>query len=82
MKKKAHVSTKRVIYTYTRLCGISYRLLKIAEQDQDEDSRIANCTISMLFSALCLEAFLNHLGSDVFKFWKKMGRVNQFEECS
>ena len=70
MKSKATVHVKRMMPTYSRLRGIAWRSLKLAEQNIK--GRESNCVISMLFCAFSLEAYLNHIGAKHFNRWEVM----------
>ena len=57
----------KVVFTYNYVRNISH--LALEEAKQKEKRRDDNCIISMLFTAFCLEGYLNHIGSEKTEFW-------------
>ena len=66
--------TKLTKPTYSYLRGISFHSYELVLQPEEEENKLSNCMISMLFSAFCLEAFFNHLGNEKLTFWSPSRR--------
>ena len=67
MKKKSLVKAKRTVYSYSVLRETSWYALKAAKENKT--GSFFNCMIAMLFSALCIEAYFNHLGETLLTYW-------------
>jgi len=72
MKRKDKVKTATTTNTFAYLQAAGRRALQEAEQN--EKGRFYKCMISQLFSAFCLEAYLNHIGNEKFTDWEKKER--------
>lgn len=72
MKKKVKVKTDKTVYTFAYLRAAGWRALE--EAKQSEKGRFYKCMTSQLFSALCLEAYLNHIGKEILPYWEKVER--------
>ena len=72
MKSKKKVLVKREIYTYAHLRNISH--LAYRDALENPRGRFNKCLTSMLFSAFCLEAYLNHVGDQKVSFWNDIER--------
>ena len=72
MVRKIKINSKRTLPTYTRLRGVSWYAHQLAQHE--EVGRMHHCMTSMLFSAFCLEAYLNHLGEAKIPFWEPLKR--------
>jgi len=59
--------TNRKVNTYAYLRAVSWYAYDLA--NKDEVGCYNHLITSMLFSAFCLEAFLNHVGHDKIPFW-------------
>lgn len=59
----------RAVYGFAYLSAASERFAKQAEEKEDE--AWSECMAALMFSALSIEAYLNHLGPQVFKTWHK-----------
>ncbi len=72
MKRKVKVETERMVLTHAYLRQVSLQALEMAEQT--EEGRLYNCMVAMLFSAFCIEAYLNHLGNQKLNYWSVLKR--------
>ena len=71
-KKQVLVSKKREIKTYTELWHTSYCLLQKGIELPKGCSHQFGA--SLVFTAFALEAFLNHIGHNLFKCWDELER--------
>lgn len=67
-----HKNNSRVVYAHSNLRNISYCSYEDAEEK--EEGRFNNCLVSMVFSALCLEAYMNYIGEANIKNWELISR--------
>jgi hypothetical protein len=65
-------SNRRTVRTFTYLRGVSWFAYENAKKA--EKGRFNNLITAMVFSAFCLEAFLNHVGPDKVPGWKLIKR--------
>lgn len=72
MKRKVRVETERTVLTHSYLRAASWHALELAETT--EEGRLYNCMTAMLFSAFCIEAYLNHLGNQKLEYWPTLKR--------
>ena len=72
MKRKVKVKSNTTVHSFAYLRAAGWRALE--EAKQSEKGRFYKCMISQLFSALCLEAYLNHMGNERFPFWEEIDR--------
>jgi hypothetical protein len=72
MKRKVKVKSATTAYTFAYLRAAGWRALE--EAKQNEKGRFYKCMISQLFSAFCLEAYLNHIGNEKIPDWEKSER--------
>lgn len=72
MKQKMKVKTEKNVYTFAHLRAVSF--LSLGEAQRNEEARFYNCMISQLFSAICLEAYLNHVGQKKLPYWNRLER--------
>jgi hypothetical protein len=73
MKRLVHVTSKKTLPTYSRLRAVSWYALKLAHEHIS--GQLHHCMTAMLFSAFCLEAYLNHLGDQHIDLWKSKERT-------
>jgi len=66
-KRKLSVSSERSIYTYVYLNIAADWAFEQAEGT--EEGRFYNCMSSIILSAFCIEAYLNHIGSKLLPYW-------------
>lgn len=66
-KRKLATSTERSIYTYSYLHSAADWALEQAKET--EEGRFYNCMSSIILSAFCIEAYLNHMGSILLPYW-------------
>ena len=66
-KQKSAVSSERSVHTYGYLHSASQWALEQAE-DNVEGS-FYNYMSSIILSAFCIEAYLNHIGSELLPYW-------------
>lgn len=67
IKRKLQVSSERSVRTYDYLHSAADWALKQAEGT--EEGRFFNCMSSIILSAFCIEAYLNHIGSELLPYW-------------
>jgi hypothetical protein len=67
MPRKVKVQFERYMPTFSILRQVSWHALELAKES--ESGRFFNCMTAILFSALCLEAYLNHLGAQKLDYW-------------
>lgn len=72
VKRKAEIKTERTVYPFVLLKDISELALKRAREN--EEDRFYNCITVILFSAFCIEAYLNWIGSINVPDWKSIDR--------
>lgn len=61
------VTDERTVYSY--VCLREGACAALAQAKDSEKHRFHNCMSVIIFSAFCLEAYLNHLGQDRFEYW-------------
>ena len=61
LSSAAHLKGIRTVRTYTTLRAVSWYANELAKKDVR--ARLNHIVTSMLFDALTIEAYLNHLGS-------------------
>ena len=66
-KRKISVSSERSVYTYGYLLSAATWALEQAEGT--EEGSFYNCMSSIILSAFCIEAYLNHIGSELLPYW-------------
>jgi hypothetical protein len=71
MRRKVDVHSTKTVYTYVYLNIVAEEARKRAK---DEEGRFYNCMTAELFSAFCLEAYLNHLGAQKIPYWESIER--------
>jgi len=73
-KHKAKVSKERQVNTYSEMLSASYVILEKAKEAPAE-SRY-QLMASLIFTAFALEAFLNHIGQNIFKCWEELEKLS------
>jgi len=66
-KRKLQVSRERSVYTYGYLHSAAQWALEQAEGTKE--GQFFNCMSSIILSAFCIEAYLNHIGSELLPYW-------------
>ena len=66
-KRKLSVSSERSVHTYAYLYNAAAWALEQAKGTQE--GRFYNCMSSIILSAFCIEAYLNHIGSELLPYW-------------
>ncbi len=66
-KRKLSVSSERDVFTYVYLDTAAEWALEQAKGT--EEGRFYNCMSSIILSAFCIEAYLNHIGSKFLPYW-------------
>jgi hypothetical protein len=66
-KRKLSVSSTRIGLTYVYLYHAADWALEQATAT--EEGRFYNCMSSIVLSAFCIEAYLNHIGSELLPYW-------------
>jgi len=74
VKRKLQVSSERSVHTYDYLHSAAYWALEQAEGT--EEGRFYNCMSSIILSAFCIEAYLNHIGSELLPYWDEEVKRN------
>ena len=72
MKRKVKVKVEKTVYTFAHLRAVSWFALQ--EAKQNEEGRFYQCMTSQLFSAFCLEAYINHVSQEKLAYWEKVER--------
>ncbi len=67
VKRKVSVSSERSVYTYVYLNLAADWAFEQAEGTNE--GRFYNCMSSIILSAFCIEAYLNHIGSELLPYW-------------
>lgn len=66
---------KRVAFTWKYLHDSALFFIRQADEfDRDDESVFYYCMSSILSAAFCVEAYLNHVGKELFPFWKDLER--------
>ena len=72
MRQKVKVEASKTVYTYSYLNHAAANALVQARSTKEGQFYI--CMTAELFSAFCLEAFLNHIGSEKLPYWESIER--------
>ena len=72
MKSRFSVKAETTSFSYVTLHNAAH--FSLDEANKSEDGRFYHCLSAMIYSAFCLEAYLNHLGQIEFSDWKKIER--------
>lgn len=72
-KRKVKISRERQVNTYAHLRHASNVMLKKVEKDQEGGFYLVMA--SLIFTAFAAEAWLNHIGSWIFKCWGDFERL-------
>jgi hypothetical protein len=72
MANEIILKVERISFTYVTLQDAAEFALEIAKNA--EEGRFYNCLSAMLYSAFCLEAYLNHIGIFEIENWNKVER--------
>lgn len=67
-------------FTFVYLSACSQFMINEAEKS--EQGRFYNCMGSIVFSAFCIEAYLNQLGERKFSFWTELEQLNHKRKLS
>lgn len=75
-KRKVRVERKRVVNTYVEMWSTSWAMLKVGSENAE--GSYYQFMGSLVFTAFSFEAFLNHVGADIFpdRTWKCIERAN------
>lgn len=79
-RHKAKVSKERQVNTYAYLLHASHVMLEKARNDQE--GSIHHVMASLTFTAFTLEAYLNHVGSQIFKCWDDLERLSPLSKLN
>jgi hypothetical protein len=71
-KKKVQINRERDFIAHAELWHISGFLKK--NSDNTENGKLIFLFSSTLFAVFTLEAFLNHIGKDIFEYWEEVER--------
>lgn len=72
MRKNFKVQSSKTVYTHVYLNVVALQALRQAEAI--EEGRFYSCMTAELFSAFCLEAYLNYLGIQKIPYWESIER--------
>ena len=68
--KRPQLLERRVTFTWKYLHDAALFLIQqVKKLDRSDESEFYYYTSSILFSAFCIEAYLNHVGKELFPFW-------------
>jgi hypothetical protein len=70
MRRKVKVEASKTVYTHSYLYIAAVEALKQAKNS--EEGRFYTCMTAELFSAFCVEAFLNYFGKEKVSHWEKL----------
>ena len=73
-KRKAEVSKERQVNTYEETWHASRVMLYKAEKDAE--GSYYQLMASLIFTAFTLEAFLNHIGKQIFGCWDDLEQIS------
>jgi len=69
-KRKLSASVEHSVHTYAYLHTAAEWALEQAEGNEEGGlRRLFNCMSSIILSAFCIEAYLNHIGSKFLPYW-------------
>ena len=66
--KKVTKRTRRIVMPYIHL--FESASIAIQQAENSEENQFHNCMTTILFSAFCIESYLNHIGMKYFKHWE------------
>lgn len=73
-KHKEKVFKERHVNTYSEMWIASYAMLKKAKEAPE--GSYYQLMASLIFTAFTLEAFLNHIGQNIFKCWEDLDKLS------
>lgn len=76
MPEELEHKVTRWIHPHTMLFRASLDMLEKAKQTSTDKDRFNYCLASMLFSAFCLEGFLNYVGYQKLDSWKHVEKLS------
>jgi len=79
-KRKAKVSKERQVNTYVELWHASHVMLEKAKKDQD--GSFYHVMANLIFTAFMMEAYLNHVGLQIFKCWDDLERLSPLSKLN
>ena len=79
-KKKVIITKTRKVNTYYDMWRVSYWTMKQAEEE--ETGSFFQIMSSLVFTAFALEAYLNHVGNNVFDCWDDLERLSPFAKMN
>ena len=80
VKTKASVSKERQVNTYAKLWHASHVMLEKAKGDQD--GSFYHAMAGLTFTAFTLEAYLNHVGPQIFRCWDNLERLSPLSKLN
>ena len=80
MNMKVVTNTERDVRTYAEMWHTSGWLLKVGQENPMGSNH--QFRASLVFTAFTLEAYLNHIGSKLFKSWDDLERLGPKEKLS
>jgi len=72
--RRVKVSRQRQVKTYAELRHASHVMLEKAEKDKE--GSFYQVMASLVFTAFMMEAYLNHIGPQIFKCWGDLERLS------
>ena len=73
-KKKVRVSKSRQVNTYLEMWRVSYWTMRQAEEEVE--GSYFQIMASLIYTAFTLEAYLNHIGKQIFGCWDDLERLS------
>lgn len=74
MEKKARMEIKRELNAYAYMNHSANVMLEIAKENKEGNYHLYKASI--LFTAFTFEAYLNHIGERIIKFWGDIDRLS------
>ncbi|MFC1866451.1 hypothetical protein ACFLYB_07070 [Chloroflexota bacterium] len=79
-KRDVKVVKNRQVNTYYEMWKVSYWTMYQAEQENK--GSFFQIMASLIFTAFALEAYLNHVGKNVFDCWDDLERLSPFAKMN
>jgi len=77
-RRRVTVQSSRTIYTYVYLYHGAHQAIEQAEASNE--GSFYNCMSAIILCAFCIEAYLNHIGSETFVYWDSLERLKPREK--
>lgn len=79
-KRKVKIEKERIVRTYAELWHTSSCLLKRGQENKK--ASFHQFMASLVFTAFSLEAYLNHIGAQIFTCWNDLERLSPKEKLN